>query len=220
MPSLSQSDTVLKVLDRVIPSAPGRPDVAGATHPMRQVTVDVVAGRGWDPDRAAQVTALFDGLAAGWSARVTGEAKVPLGDAFDRGTVSAGGRCVEIGSGTGSVTPVLADVFDTVIAVDLSWEMLTHAPAHPGHRVRADAARLPVPTASVDAVALVNAFLFPAEVDRILRADGVVIWVSTLGDQTPIYLPPQVVVDRLPGGWDGVTSLAGWGEWLVARRAS
>jgi hypothetical protein len=84
--------------------------------------------------------------------------------------------------------------------------------------VQADGAHLPLPSGSVDVVALVNAFLFPLEVARVLRPAGAVLWVSTLGDRTPIYLPPDVVLDRLPGEWDGLSSLAGWGEWLVARR--
>jgi len=44
--------------------------------------------------------------------------------------------------------------------------------------------------------------------------------VSTLGDATPIYLPPADVMRALPGEWDGVTADAGWGTWLVARRAT
>ena len=51
-------------------------------------------------------------------------------------------------------------------------------------------------------------------------SDGVVLWVSTNGDATPIYLSPTEVLDALPGAWDGVTSQAGWGTWLTARRAS
>jgi hypothetical protein len=109
-------------------------------------------------------------------------------------------------------------MFDAVLCVDLSWEMLVHAPAGPGRRVHGDASALPFATGSVDAVALVNAFLFPAETDRVLRRDGFLIWVSSLADQTPIYLPPTEILAALPGRWDGVTAHAGWGQWLVARR--
>jgi SAM-dependent methyltransferase len=186
---------------------------------MRLVTTDAAAGRGWDAERVAQVIALFDGIAPGWSDRVAGEADPPVLDALKRGNVPTARHCVEIGSGTGNVTPLLADAFDTVACVDLSWEMLAHAPSQPGFRVRADAANLPIRSKWADVVALVNAFMFPDEVDRILDCDGVVIWVSTLADQTPIYLPPEQVLESLPGRWDGVTSLAGWGEWLVARRS-
>jgi len=211
---------VLRTLERVVPARPGRPDIDGTDHPMRLVTVEVAAGGGWDPARAAAVEALFDGVAAGWSARVAGEADAPVGDALARGGLPAGGRCVEIGSGAGDVTPLLAAAYRPVVCVDLSREMLAHAPAEPGRRVRADAVRLPIASGSVDAVAVVNAFLFADEVDRVLAPGGAVLWVSTLGDRTPIYLPPSVVLDRLPGAWDGVSALAGWGEWLVARRSA
>ncbi len=66
--------------------------------------------------------------------------------------------------------------------------------------------------------ALVNMFLFPAEISRVLADDGVLLWVSTNGEQTPIYLPPEDVLRALPATWEGVTARAGWGTWLTARR--
>lgn len=210
---------MLTTLDRVIPAAPDRPDVGGVDHPMRRVTVEVAAGAGWDRERAAQVAATFDNLAPGWAERMSHEGVLPLGDALARGGVPLGGRCLEIGSGTGNLSATLAGHCDFVACVDLSWEMLVRAPEGPGRRVWADASVLPVPDRSIEVVALVNAFLFPGEVDRVLGPLGVVVWVSTIGDRTPIYLPPSEVLDSLPGSWEGVTALAGWGEWLVARRA-
>ena len=66
---------------------------------------------------------------------------------------------------------------------------------------------------------IVNAFLFPAEVDRILRLGGVVVWVNSSGSGTPIYLPADEVAAVLPGEWEGVTSTAGAGLWAVLARA-
>ncbi len=65
--------------------------------------------------------------------------------------------------------------------------------------VRADASVLPFADDCFDAILLINMLLFPAEVDRLLRPDGVVVWVNTLDDQTPIHLPPADVLDALPG---------------------
>jgi hypothetical protein len=48
----------------------------------------------------------------------------------------------------------------------------------------------------------------------------VLLWVSTNGEETPIYLPPADVLSALPGTWDGTTSQAGWGTWLTARRVN
>jgi len=213
-----QAAGVLRFLDRVIPEAPGRPDLAGPDHPMRKVTRQIAEGGGWDRERAAKVAELFDGLAPEWHLRGSPERLEPLEDALARGDVGSG-VCVEVGSGTGIATPLLAGAFDLVVAVDLSMEMLVRAPAEPGPRVLADAARLPLPDRSADAVVLLNAFLFPAEVDRVLRPDGAVVWVSAVGDRTPIWLPPDDVVAALPGEWSGVGADAGWGSWVVARKS-
>jgi SAM-dependent methyltransferase len=189
-------------------------------HPMRRVTEAVVADpASWTGDRAAGVAEVFDGLAAGWDERVGGDAHlVPLLDALDRGAV-AGQRLVEVGSGTGLATPTLAARFPVVVAVDLALEMLRRAPADPGLRVRADGACLPLADGWADAVVLVNAFLFPDEVDRVLDRDGTLVWVNSIGARTPIHLPADQVVAALPGSWDAVASAAGDGNWCVARRA-
>ena len=53
---------------------------------------------------------------------------------------------------------------------------------------------------------------------RVLRRDGMILWVNTLGDQTPIHLPPSDVLEAMPGVWSGRTARAGTGFWLTARR--
>lgn len=210
---------MIRHLPRAVPAAADRPEGADASHPMRTVTRQVAfEPGGWTPERAAKVAALFDGLAPEWHTRHSAERQEPLLDALERGG-AGGGRCLEVGSGTGYSTPVLAARFGGVVAVDLSAEMLRLAPASPGWRVRGDAARLPLRDAAVDAVVLVNALLFPHEVDRVLAPGGAVVWVCSLGDRTPIYLPPDDVEQALPGEWDGVAAEAGWGTWAVLRRA-
>lgn len=205
----------------MVPEAPDRPDLAGDDHPMRVVTRQVAfEPGGWTPTRAAKVAALFDGLAPEWHARTAAEHRhEPLCDALDRGGVATGGRCLEVGSGTGSATPHLAAHFAEVVCIDLSAEMLRLAEVGVGWRVRADAAALPVADGAAEAVVLVNALLFPGEVARALAPGGAVVWVSTIGDRTPIYLPADDVARALPGEWDVVASEAGWGSWAVLRRA-
>ena len=104
---------------------------------------------------------------------------------------------------------MLAERFGTVLAVDLSLEMLRLAPADRASGCRPTRRCLPVPDGSADAVVLINAFLFPAEVDRVLAPDGVVVWVNSSGEETPIHLPADEVEHVLPGDWDGVASRAG-----------
>jgi SAM-dependent methyltransferase len=211
---------VLDHLPRVIPSAPGRPDVAGEDHPMRKVTRQVAfEPEGWTPERAAKVAELFDGLAPDWNSRFSEHRLDALHDAFARGDVAQDGLCLEIGSGTGLASPWLAERFHHLVAIDLSMEMLRLAPARAGGRVQADAARLPVRGGSATSVVLINALLFAADVDRVLSPSGTVVWVNTAGDRTPIHLPADDVERALPGRWRGTASEAGWGTWAVLRRA-
>lgn len=188
-----------------------------ADHPMRAVTRQVAFEDGWSPGRAAKVAELFDGLAPEWHLRSTPERLVSLDDALARGDVPRG-KALEVGSGTGIATERLARHFERVASLDLAAEMLRRAPAV-APRLQADAAALPVRSASVDAVVLVNALLFPAEVDRVLRQGGAVVWVNTVGDRTPIHLPAEDVAAALPGDWDGVAASAGPGTWCVLRRS-
>jgi SAM-dependent methyltransferase len=203
-----------------LPTAPGAVDpepFAGEDHPMRRVTREVAFDGGWSPGRAARIGELFDGLAPGWTAEHDQPARrAVLLDALERAPLPTG-RCVELGSGTGLATGELASRYRPVVAVDLSAAML--AGASTGLRVRADSAWLPLRDGAADVAVLVNMLLFPAEVDRILAAGGALLWVNTLGDQTPIHLSPAEVLRALPGRWDGVTARAGTGFWLACRRA-
>jgi len=97
--------------------------------------------------------------------------------------------------------------------------MLAHAPDH-SPRVQADSSRLPLADDTADVVLMINMILFPDEVDRILRPEGQVVWINTLGDQTPIHLPPDDVAAALPGEWVGVAARAGVGLWAVLRRST
>jgi Methyltransferase domain len=211
---------VLRHLPRVIAADPDRPALADEAHPMRKVTRQVAfEPTGWTPERREKVAALFDGLASTWHDRDELGRHDPLVDALERGGPFAPGPCLELGSGAGLFTADLTSRFDSVIAADLSPEMLRQADPAVAPRVLADSARLPFRTGGAAVVVLVNMFLFPAEVDRVLQPDGALVWVSALGDATPIYLPADDVAAALPGRWDGAASEAGWGTWSVFRRA-
>jgi SAM-dependent methyltransferase len=212
----------IRTLETVVPAQPDRPALAGPDHPMRKVTRQVAFESGaWTPERAAKVAQLFDAMAPEWGARTSQERQDVLRDAISRGDLGEPGQrrsCIEIGSGTGSSTKDLAGCYDRVVALDLSREMLRHAPPEPGLRVQADAARLPLANACADAIVLVNALLFPNEVDRVLAPRGVLVWVNSLGDRTPIHLSAEDVAKALPGEWTGVAAEAGWGIWCTLRR--
>lgn len=195
------------------------PERFGEDSPIRQVTRQIAFDGAWDRERAAKVADLFDGMSDEWTASHDLEGRYwPLTDALERGEVPTG-RVVELGSGTGLGTRLLADRFGSVIAMDLSAGMLANAPADYGSRVQGDSSALPFAAASVDALVLVNMFLFPAEVDRVLSPSGVVVWANTMGEQTPIHLTAEDVVAALPGAWSAIASRAGYGTWSVSRRA-
>ena len=194
---------------------------SGAGHPMREVTRTIAFEGTWDDDRSSLVRGIFDGLAAEWTAtRDTPGRALPLLDALDRGGV-AGGTAVELGSGTGLATGHLAERFDRVLPIDLSFEMLRHAVADTT-QVNADASRLPLPGGVADALVLMNMFLFPLEVARCLAPTGALVWVNSRAEATPIHLPAAEVLESLTatgtGEWSGVASRAGEGSWCVLRR--
>lgn len=208
----------------IAPAAGDPPPGLAADHPMRAVTRAVAFDPdGWTEERRLQVTALFDELADGWSSRDVAGREAPVVDALTRGIAAAPPAerrvALDIGAGNGLHTRHLAPHFAVLASVDISFEMLRNAPTEPGLRVQGDASRLPVADGSVDALVLANAFLFPAEADRVLAPGGVVVWVNSRGTGTPIHLPAAEVDEALPGRWTGVASTAGWGTWSVHWRS-
>ncbi|MDJ0344914.1 methyltransferase domain-containing protein [Streptomyces sp. H10-C2] len=124
-----------------------------------------------------------------------------------------------MGSGTGQFTRRLTSAFPTVISLDLSEQMLRQAAGRSPSRVRADASALPVADASIAAVAAIDMLLFPTETARVLAADGVLLWINQLGQDGPLYLPPEDVAAALPGRWPATEAEAGWGIWACMRGA-
>ncbi len=208
-----------------LPDAPNvaAPDpFAGPDHPIRKVTRQVAfdGEAAWTAGRADKMAGLFNDMAAGWSAGKDSEVRaMPVLDALARGEVNLAGSWLEVGSGTGAGAVALHGSVDRLICCDLAAEMLANAPAELAPRVQADASRLPFAGAQFDAILMINMLLFPLEVDRLLAPEGRLVWINTLGDQTPIHLPAQDVLAALPGDWTGITARAGTGFWASLRRA-
>lgn len=186
---------------------------------MRKVTRQVAFDGAWDAERARKVGGLFDGMAEEWVERSADPTKsIPIADALERSGVEQHGQWLELGSGTGAGTRALAPQVSRLIACDLAGAMLAEAPGDLAPRVQADASRLPFGNHAFDVVLMVNMLLFPSEVDRILAPSGTVLWINTLGDQTPIHLPAEDVALALPGTWRGVMADAGTGFWASFTR--
>jgi SAM-dependent methyltransferase len=202
----------------VLAPMPGKPRLDNVPELQAFAAQVVVEGR-WGPDVASVVTALFDQQAATWNAEHSVGRFDPVEDALHRGGVATGGRCLEVGSGTGQITPLLAAHFGQVVCIDLSAAMLDQAAASPGTRVRGDAAQMPFAPAVFDAAVLVDVFCFAGELARVLTDDGAVLWINVLGRDGPLYVPAADIARALPGEWNGVESTAGWGTWAALRRS-
>lgn len=193
-----------------------------ADHPMRAITrrlAGLEPGE-WDTETKLTVASVFDHLAPEWHTRSSPERTAVVSDALDRGLGHFPGSramAVEVGSGIGTYSALVAEWFEVVLSVELSWEMVTRAGSS-SIRVRGDGESLPITDAAADAIVLINAFLFPDEVGRVVRRGGFVVWVNTIGEGTPIHLSTDDVVRALPFEVQGVEGRAGAGTWCVLRR--
>ncbi len=192
---------------------------AGPDHPIRVITRQIAFEDGWSPGRAAKISDLFDGMAAEWHSSHSDPVRLaPIADAIKRGGLNTSGRWLELGAGTGAGTLVMKPHVDQLFAMDLSAGVLANGADGAMAEVQADSSALPLEDASVDVVVCVNMFLFPTEVNRVLKPGGQLLWVNTLGDQTPIHLPASDVQLALPGEWAGKTANSGMGFWAVLSR--
>lgn len=185
---------------------------------MREVTEKVARDpSSWTRELAEFVQSMFDELAPGWDDMVGDGVLEVIEDALARGA-DLPAPVVELGAGTGAVTRVLASHASPVFAGDLSAEMLVRLDPALAARIRLDGSRLPFRDRSVGTLVCANMLLFPDEVDRVLREDGELVWVNSIGERTPIHLSADAVADSLGEGYQVTASQAGWGTWAVARR--
>ena len=215
---MTEPAPAIRVLDDAVDATDPEP-FAGPDHPIRKVVRQVAFDGAWDATRAGKFADLFDSMAADWAEDRVNPTKVaPILDALERAELPVSGRWLELGSGTGAGTRALHGRVESLLAFDLSAQMLAHAPGELAPRIRGDASMLPFPADAFDVVLMVNMLLFPHEVDRVLAPGGTVLWVNSLGDQTPIHLPPDDVAAALPGVWRGTTARAGSGLWAALTR--
>jgi SAM-dependent methyltransferase len=144
-------------------------------------------------------------MAGGWEERMGPEGLAPLGAALDK--LSTPPRHVlDLGTGTGKAARVVAKRFPNtdVIGADFSPEMIAAAqkllPDDLSDRVRfqvADASALPFEDGTFDLVTLQNMIPFFEELARVTAPGGRVVFASSFGAETPIYVPPEMLRERL-----------------------
>jgi SAM-dependent methyltransferase len=197
---------------------PVRPEAADNQRLMAEIARDPST---WNADLAAFTTQVFDAMAENWAEERGGYRAAPLLDALERGGPFPVGRCLQIGSGTGVLTPSLETAWSEVVCLDLSRQMLRHERSR--SRVQADASKLPFSDGTFDVIVIGDAPLFAGELVRCLSAAGTLIWSNALGQGAPYYVPTGSISDTLvaadPGSvWSGVESEALWGSWVVFHR--
>jgi malonyl-CoA O-methyltransferase len=170
----------------------------------------------------------FDQLAGGWEGRVGPEALVSLGAALDK-LSRPPQRVLDLGTGTGKAARVVAKRFldAQVVGVDLSPQMIETArklvPAELASRLRfevADASALRFQDGAFDLVVLLNMIPFFEELARILAPGGRAVFAFSFGSETPIYVAPETLREKLePLGFVGFEELsAGAGTAFLATR--
>jgi SAM-dependent methyltransferase len=177
----------------------------------------------WTPELAEFTTEVFDALPTNWVDERGGYRTAPLIDALDRGDAPLNARCLEIGSGTGVLTPHLAEAWGDLICADLSLSMMSHQ--RHACQIQADASGLPFADAAFSVIAIGDGPLFAAEAVRILGQSGALIWSNALGAGAPYFQPTTDILDALTevdpeSSWSAVQSEALWGSWAVIRRSA
>jgi SAM-dependent methyltransferase len=173
------------------------------------------------------VRSLFDRLSAGWEDRLGPEALAALAAALER-LDGPPRRALDLGTGTGKAARLIAGRFAgvEVVGADLAPGMIDEArralPDELAGRVRfevADAAALPYEDAGFDLVVLLNMIPFFEELARVTAPGGTLVVASSGGPQTPIYVPPETLRERLGGlGFGDFEEVAaGSGTALLAR---
>ena len=146
----------------------------------------------------------FDALAPSWEGRRGPESLQALAAALDR-LERAPDRILDLGTGTGLAARFLADRFPdaSIVGADLSPAMLEEARRlTPGARISyelADGSHLPYPSGSFDLVVLLNMIPFFDELARVTAAAGAVVFASSSGADTPIYVPTETLRRELEG---------------------
>jgi SAM-dependent methyltransferase len=212
---------VIHTLPRVVVAAPGKPARPEARSSQETSLAIAEDPTRWSPRLAQETIRRYAELAPVWDGERGGYRPLPLADALARGGELPAGIAVEVGCGTGLLTPLLTRVWSRVLSLDLSPDMLRRS--HAAWRIQTDGARLPLPDGRAAAVVLADTPLFADEVVRVLAPDGVVVWSNALGTEAPHHVPVPVVrgaLERASGQpWSAVTAEAGWGLWAVLRRA-
>lgn len=195
------------------------PDLSAATHRSR-VALERILGdprdeRAWD-----LLAEFYDEAAEGWNEWVATQPwyLAPV----EAGLVHAkrADLAVEVSCGSGQATPLLDAHASLVVATDTSQAMLSEAPRALRHTRYAivDVRHLPFRTSSVNLLVGLNAVPHTGEFARVLGPSGQLLWCTSFGPGTPLYIEPDRLLDLMGPAWRADAGRAGHGEWLLLTR--
>lgn len=191
---------------------------APSTHPCR-VWLERILRDESDQEAWRGIAAAYEQMAPEWRSWVATQSHYldPVSDALTR--IGRVDRAVEIASGTGEATGLIAAQASLVLAVDSSPSMIARSPVMPNVRwLLGDVRSLPVDPGWADLVVGLNAVPSFREIDRVCAPSGRVLWASSFGRDTPLYVEPERFVQLLGPEWVGAARRVGFGEWCVAER--
>lgn len=125
----------------------------------------------------------------------------------------------EVSCGTGEATPLLAAYSGRVIATDANLAMLRLAPPRAGvEYLRSDVRALPLRDASVPLLVGLNAIPHIKEFTRVIANGGQLLWCTSYGPGTPLYVEPERLLRLFGPDWTGEAGRAGHGDWMLLSR--
>jgi hypothetical protein len=201
-----------------LPTEPA-PELAASTHRSRAALERTLR----DPaDDVAwqQLAEYYDQAAKGWDEWVDTQ---PLyASPVEAGLAHAARPdvAIEVSCGSGQATPLLDGYATRLIATDTSLAMLGDAPRALPRTSYAivDVRRMPFRDGSVQLLVGLNAVPHTPEFARVIAPTGQLLWCTSFGAGTPLYVQPERFADLLGPGWRGEAGRAGHGEWLLLTR--
>jgi SAM-dependent methyltransferase len=199
------------------PDAPP-PQLNAANHRSRAALERILADPA-DAQAWCELVLTYDEMAPEWTDWVTQQpwyaASVAAGLAHARSVP----WLLEVGCGTGQATEVLSVAGPRIIATDVNISMLAAAPAFPRTSyVQADVRHLPFGTGSVPLLVGLNGVPHLGEFARVIAPGGQLLWCTSFGAGTPLYVSPDRLADMLGPEWTVEAGIAGHGDWLLAAR--
>jgi SAM-dependent methyltransferase len=188
---------------------------ASPNHPSRKAVVRLLEG---DPNAADELRLIYEEQASTWRSWSSNQRGYI--DALRRGiehAPSIDGAWLEICCGTGEGTAELRARAPELLTMDGSLAMVQSVPSVVPRFV-CDVGSISLKDGCVAAVVGLNSVPLVVDVARILAPGGWLLLAYTFADHTPLYAPPEAVLDQLGVGWSADCSRGPWGEFQLFTR--